>query len=355
MEKLREVLVRIEKVNFSLAQEVQEKLDSLTKPRGSLGRLEEIVKRIVCITGNFHPKIKNKVVFVMAGDHGVAEENVSAYPQEVTLQMVYNFLKGGAGINVLARHIRTKVIVVDMGVAGKLQIADRKLQNFKDKKINYGTKNFTKGPAMTRDEAIKSLIAGIEVFEEEHRKCKIDLVAVGDMGIANTTSSSAITASICKKEVKEVVGRGTGISDERLRNKIRVIKKALSLNKPDSEDGIDVLSKVGGFEIGGMAGIILGAVSKRVPVVIDGFISSASALIAYKLEPKIKDYLFAGHLSEEKGHKVILEYLNLKPILNLNLRLGEGTGAVLAMNIIEASVKILNEMATFKEAGVSEE
>ena len=314
MKKLNEMLTRIKKVDFSLAKEVQRRLDSLTKPRGSLGRLEEIAKRFVCITGNSHPEIKNKVVFVMAGDHGVAEENVSAYPQEVTAQMVYNFLKGRAGINVLARHIKARVIVVDMGVAGKLQIANSKLQNFKDKRINYGTKNFTKGPAMTRDEAIKSLIAGIEVFEEEHRRCKIDLVAIGDMGIANTTSSSAITASICKKEVEEVVGRGTGISDEILNNKIRVIKEALRLNKPDPEDAIDVLSKIGGF--GGIAGVILGAVLKKVPVVIDGFISSAAVLIVYKLEPKIKDYLYAGHLSEEKGHKVILEYLNLKPILN---------------------------------------
>ena len=351
MEKLNEALAKIEKVNFSLAKDAQEKLDSLTKPIGSLGRLEDIAKRIVCITGNLHPVVRNKTVFVMAADHGAAEEGVSAYPQEVTAQMVYNFLKGGAGINVLARYIKAEVIVVDMGVKEKLKIKNKKLRI---KKVNYGTKNMAKGPAMARNEAVKSLIAGIEVFEEEYRKSRIDLVAVGDMGIANTTSSSAITASICKREVKEVVGRGTGIDDESLRNKIGVIKKALKLNKLNPEDAIDVLSKVGGFEIGGIAGVILGAASKRVPVVIDGFISGAGALIAYKLEPKIKDYLFAGHISEEKGHKVILEYLGLKPILDLNLRLGEGTGAVLAMGIVEASVKVLNEMATFKEAKVSE-
>lgn len=350
--KLNEVLVRIEKIDFSLSKEAQRRLDNLTKPKGSLGRLEEIAKKVVCITGDFQPMGKNKVVFVMAADHGVAEENVSAYPQEVTAQMVYNFLRGGAGINVLSRHIGVKVVVVDMGVKEKLKVKNDKL---KIRKINYGTKNITKGPAMKKSEAIKSLNVGIEVFEEEYKKSKVDLVAVGEMGIANTTSSSAITAVICKKAVEEVAGRGTGVDDLTLKNKIKVIKKALKLNKPDSEDGIDVLSKVGGFEIGGMAGVILGAVSKRIPVVIDGFISSAGALIASVLEPKIKDYLFAGHISEEKGHKVILEYLGLKPILDLNLRLGEGTGAVLAMNIIEAGIKILNEMATFEEAGVSEE
>ncbi|MBU1523248.1 MAG: nicotinate-nucleotide--dimethylbenzimidazole phosphoribosyltransferase [Candidatus Omnitrophica bacterium] len=353
MDKLKETIMAIEKIDYSLADETQKRLDNLTKPRGSLGRLEEFAKQIVEITRKRNPSVKNKVIFILAGDHGVAEVGVSAYPKEVTAQMVYNFLNEGAGINVLAKHVGARVVVVDMGIATKMQNEKCKMQNFRDKKIGLGTKNMLNGPTMTRDEAVRAIEAGIEVFEEE-LSGGIDIVGTGDMGIGNTTASSAIASVMVGKPPESVTGRGTGIDDKTLTNKIEIIKKAISLNKPDPKDAIDVLSKVGGFEIGGLAGIILAAARKRIPIVIDGFISSAAGLIAYQLEPKVKDYMIAGHCSCESGHRIILNYIGLRPILDLDLRLGEGTGAALAMSIIEAGVKIFNEMATFKSAGVSE-
>ncbi|MFN3966586.1 MAG: nicotinate-nucleotide--dimethylbenzimidazole phosphoribosyltransferase [Endomicrobiia bacterium] len=349
MKKLEKILKKIQPVDKNSFEKTQKQLDNLTKPAGSLGRLEEISKIVVAITGKEKPKLNRKVVFVFAGDHGVTEENISAYPKEVTAQMVYNFIRGGAGINVLSRHEKVDVVVADLGVAQELL----KTKKLKIKKIAYGTKNFTKGPAMTKEEAIKSIEAGIEIFEEEYARKKIDIVATGDMGIGNTTSSSAITSVITGSPVELVTGKGTGIDHAQLRHKIEIIKKAISVNKPEPKNAIDVLSKLGGFEIGGIVGVILAGAAKKIPVVIDGFISGASALIAVLLNPLVKDYLIAGHISEEPGHKIQLEYLELKPILNLNMRLGEGTGAVLAMNIIDAACKILNEMATFESAGVS--
>lgn len=349
MEKIRETIKGIGELDYRLMEKAQERLDNLTKPKGSLGRLEELAKLIVGITKKEKPVFKDKVIFTLAGDHGITEEGVSAYSKEVTSQMVYNFLKGRAGINVLARHIAARVIVVDMGVAKKLEIKDKRL---KIKKINYGTKNFSKGRAMTKREAIRAIEAGIELVEEEFKK-GIDIVGTGDMGIGNTTASSAITAVFTKRGVEEVTGRGTGIDDKTLEDKIKVIKKTLRLNRPDSSDPIDVLSKVGGFEIGGLSGVILASASKRIPVVIDGFISGVAALIAYHLQPKVREYMIASHCSAEKAHKIILDYLGLKPILNLDLRLGEGTGSALAIGIIEAGVKLLTQMATFEEASVS--
>ncbi len=349
MQKLKEVINKIEKIDYSLAEATQKRLDNLTKPQGSLGCLEELAKRIVEITKNEAPPMKNKVIFTMAGDHGVVEEGVSAFPQEVTPQMVYNFIAGGAGINVLARYVGARVVVIDMGAASDLNPHPELII----KKVNYGTKNMAKGPAMTKEEAIKSIENGIEVFEEELPK-GIDIVGTGDMGIGNTTPSSAIAACFTKRPVEELTGKGTGIDDQTLLNKITVIKRALKLNRPDPDDAIDVLSKVGGFEIGGLTGIILASASRRIPIVIDGFISGASALIAYHLEPKVKDYLIAAHCSVERGHKIVLDYMGLRPILDLNLRLGEGTGSALAINIIEAGTKILTQMATFQSASVSE-
>jgi len=373
MDKITETIKKITPPDYKLMERAQARLDSLTKPQGSLGRLEELAKLIVGITGKENPEFKNKVIFTLAADHGVAEEKVSAYPKEVTAQMVYNFLSGGAGINVLAKHIGARVIVVDMGVAEKVQgspvklsiteagsrpILDEqregfKVQGFKDRKINYGTKNMAKGPAMTKTEAIRSIEVGIEVFEEELKK-GIDIIGTGDMGIGNTTASSAITACFTKRAVEDVTGKGTGINDKGLENKTKIIKKALKVNHPNLSDPIDVLSKVGGFEIGGLAGIILAAASRRIPLVIDGFISGAAALIAYHIEPKTREYMIASHCSVEKGHRIILQHIGLLPLLDLNLRLGEGTGAALGINIAEAAVKILTQMATFKSAGVSQ-
>lgn len=346
--KIRETIQKITPLNFKLIEKAQKRLDNLTKPQGSLGRLEDFAGQIVGISGNLNPEIKRKVIFVMAGDHGVAQEKVSAFPQEVTFQMVYNFIRGGAGINVLARHIGADVLVVDMGVAK--DFASEK--GLIIKKIAYGTKNIAQGPAMSRDEAERAIIAGIEVFEDELSRKGIDIVGLGEMGIANTTPSSAIVACLTKSKVEEVTGQGTGINEDQLKNKIRVIKQAIEINHPNLEDGLDVLSKIGGFEIGGLVGCILAAAAHRVPIVIDGFISCASALIVIKLAPLVKDYILASHNSVEKGHKIALKYIGKVPMFDLSMRLGEGTGAALGISFIEAGVKILTQMATFADAGV---
>ncbi len=349
MEKLTQTIKKITQLNYKLMEETQLRLDNLTKPLGSLGRLEELAKQIAGITGKDSPDLKNKLIFTLAADHGVTEEGVSVFPKEVTAQMVYNFLRGGAGINVLAKHAGVKVVVVDIGVAEDLKPDPRLIV----KKVNYGTKNMAKSAAMTREEAIKAIETGIEIFNTE-LKNGIGILGTGEMGIGNTTAASAITACFTNKSVEEITGRGTGLDDQGLEKKIDIIKRSLSLNKPDPADPIDVLSKVGGFEIGGLAGIILAAAANKVPVVIDGFISGAAALVAYKIEPKVKDYLIAAHCSVEAGHKVILEHIGLKPLLDLNLRLGEGTGAALGIGLADAAIKILTQMATFKNANVSE-
>lgn len=349
MDRLQETIAKIKKPDSSLMKQVQTRLDSLTKPQGSLGKLEELAKQIVSITANLSPRIEKKAIIVMTADHGVVEEGISAYPREVTPQMVYNFLNGGAAINVLARHIGAEVLIVDVGVAADFQ----EHQSLMLKKIDYGTKNMARGPAMTDEQAVKSLEVGIEAAEEMIKK-GYNIIATGDMGIGNTTASSAIAAVICRTDVESVTGYGTGIDDRCLENKINVIKKAISVNKPDAADGIDVLSKVGGFEIGGIAGIILGCASGRTPVVIDGFISGAGALIAAAVSPDSTNYMIASHCSAEKGHRIVLDRLGLKPLFYFDMRLGEGTGAAIGINIVEASVKILSEMATFNQAGVSE-
>ncbi len=352
MDKIKRAAALITGLNNEIMGLTQNRLDNLTKPPGSLGRLEELAKLIAGITGKEYPVLKNKVIFTLAADHGVSEEGLSAYPKEVTAQMVYNFLRGGAGINVLARHAGARVVVVDMGVAEKIKISKSKSKNFQDEKIGYGTKNMAKGPAMAKKDAIKAIESGIDIFNLEKSK-GIDIIGIGEMGIGNTASSSAITSVITGAPVEGVTGRGTGINDNSLVNKILVIKRAISVNKPEPDDAIDILAKVGGFEIGGLAGIILAAAAAKTPVVLDGFISSAAALIAFHIQPKAKEYMIASHCSTEKGHKVILEHIGIKPLLDLNLRLGEGTGAALGISLADAAIKILTEMATFKSAGVS--
>lgn len=349
MTKLQQMIRQIKPLDAEAMRLARARQDTLTKPQGSLGRLEELSIQVAGIQGRARPIIKDRVIVTMAADHGVVEEGVSLYPQEVTAQMVLNFLRGGAGINVLARHMGARVVVVDMGVAADLSPHPGLVV----KKIGRGTHNMARGPAMGREEAIRALEAGIGVVEEELAK-GTDVLGIGDMGIGNTTASSAIVAAITSVPVAQATGRGTGLDDRGLRHKIEVIKRALEVNRPDPADPVDVLAKVGGFEIGGLAGAILGVAAHRVPVVLDGFIAGAAALIAVGLSPQVRDYLIAAHRSVEIGHSLVLEHLALKPLLDLDLRLGEGTGAALGISLVEVAVKILNDMATFAEASVSE-
>ena len=350
MDLFKSTVEKIKPVNADWHSLAQKHLDNLTKPLGSLGRLEEFARRLVAITENKNPLLDRKVIFTFAGDHGVVAEGVSAYPQEVTAQMVFNFLRGGAGINVLARHADAEVVVVDVGVAH--DFGD--LEGLAGRKVMRGTKNFLTGPAMTRDEAIQCIEVGIGLADEYAEK-GFALFGTGDMGIGNTTPSSAIASVLTGRPVAEVTGKGTGISDESLLRKISVIEEGIRLNRPDAGDAVDVLAKLGGAEIGGIAGLIIGAAANRIPVVDDGFISTAGALVAYCIEPKTGDFMFAAHNSVEIGHRAMLDRIGLKPILDLDLRLGEGTGSALAMQLIEAGLKIYKEMATFGEAGVSDE
>jgi len=323
--------------------------DNLTKPPGSLGRLEGLSVQLAGMTGVLAPRFPHKVVIVMAGDHGVAARGVSAYPREVTAQMVANFLRGGAAINVLARHSGSRVVVVDIGVAADIPSHP----DLVSRKVAHGTKDFTQGPAMTRAQALQALEVGMEVTDIEAAK-GLDLVAPGDMGIGNTTASSALIAAITGAPTETVTGRGTGISEEAWKHKVQVIQSALQLHRGGIGDPIDMLARLGGLEIAGLAGVCLAAAAKRVPVVIDGLISSAAAMVAASIAPEAKAYFIASHRSVEPGHQRALSWLGLEPLLDLNLRLGEGTGAVLAFPIIQAAANLLGEMATFDEAGVSE-
>jgi nicotinate-nucleotide--dimethylbenzimidazole phosphoribosyltransferase len=326
------------------------RLEQLTMPYWALGRLMDLAEDLAGMTGSSPPPIARKTVVAMAGDHGITQEGVSKYPSEVTLQMVHNFVRGGAGINVLARLAGARVVVVDMGVAGDLGdlVGEGKIIS---KRIAAGTRNFAAGPAMSREEAVRALEAGIEVACD--LESTTDLFATGDMGIGNTTPSSAIISLFSGVSVAAVTGRGTGVDDDQLTRKVEVIEKAIALNRPDPKDPIDVLAKVGGFEIGGIAGLVLGAAAKRKPVLVDGFISTAGALVAARLAPAACHYIIASHRSMEQGHRIALECLGKKPLLDLDLRLGEGTGAALAMHLVEAAVRILTEVATFEEASVS--
>jgi len=346
---LENLISQILPLDQAAIQVAHARQDSLTKPQGSLGRLEKLSLQVAGITGNPRPRIQHKLALVMAGDHGVVEEGVSAYPQEVTPQMVYNFLHGGAAINVLARHVGARVLVVDMGVAVPMETHPDLII----KKIAPGTRNIARGPAMTRQQAIASLMAGVEIISEQI-EIGMDILATGDMGIGNTTPSAAIAATFTGKNPAEIAGRGTGVDAAGLQRKISAIQQALLVNQPDIKDGLDVLSKVGGFEIGGLAGAILATAAHRRPVVIDGFISTAAAMIAVSLAPQVHEYLIAAHTSMELGHHLMMDWLGVEPLLDLQMRLGEGTGAALAVSIVEAACKTLDEMATFDEAGVSE-
>lgn len=347
MPLLEATIANINELDLKTINEVKDYQNKLTKPQGSLGVLEEISVQLGGITGQKCPDLGKKAVVVMAADHGVVAEGISAFPSEVTPQMVNNFIQGGAAINVLSRHIGAEVFVADLGVAAEIEH-----QRILSYKIRPGTGNMAKGPAMTRTEAIQALEVGIKVANELAEK-GYQMLATGEMGIGNTTASSALVAAFLGAPAVEVTGKGTGIKEETVKHKAKVIDQAIELNKPNPKDPIDVLAKVGGLEIAGLAGLILGAAAKRIPVVIDGFISSAAALTAWKIAPRSLDYMIASHCSAEIAHRKLLRYMGLKPVLELEMRLGEGTGAVLAFPLIEAAVKIVKEMATFESAGVA--
>lgn len=342
-------LAKVEPLHQKSINQVRERQTGLTKPAGSLGRLEELSIKLAGIQATEQPKVTRKAIIVMAGDHGVTAEGVSAYPAEVTPQMVLNFLGGGAAINVIARQVGARVVVVDMGVAVDLPSHPELLI----RKIGYGTANLARTAAMTEAQALEAIATGIQVLLEQVR-LGLDIVGTGDMGIGNTTPSSAIIAAFTGHPVADVTGRGTGVDDAGLSRKVAIIEQALVTNQPNRNDALDVLTKVGGFEIAGLVGVIFGAAACRIPIVIDGFISSAAALVASEWHPLVRDYLIAAHNSVEIGHRLMLERMELNPLLNLNLRLGEGTGAALAMSVVEAAIRTLNEMATFDEAGVSQ-
>ena len=334
----------------SFRQQAKDRLDQLTMPHWALGRLMDLAMDLAGQTRSMHPPIARKAVLVLAADHGVAVEGVSKFPQEVTQQMVSNFVNGGAGINALARPAEADVIVVDMGVAADLSALVRSGKLI-DKKIAHGTANMAIGPAMTREQAVAAVEAGIDLVNTLAEQ--YDLFGTGEMGIANTTPSSAIVAALSGQSAQSVTGRGTGLDDAQLAAKVRVIEASLALNRPDARDGLDLLAKVGGFEIGGIAGVILGAAAHRKPVLVDGFISTAGALIAHQLAPASTQFVIAAHRSVEIGHRIMQEHLGVFPLLDLNMRLGEGTGAALAMPIVEAAARVLTEVATFAEAAVA--
>ncbi|MGE5398366.1 MAG: nicotinate-nucleotide--dimethylbenzimidazole phosphoribosyltransferase [Chitinophagales bacterium] len=347
MRQLIKTQEEIGELDFSAMREAACIQKNLTKPEGSLGVLEDLAIKVAGITGNAKPTIGDKVIITMAADHGVAMRGVSAYPPEVTAQMVQNFIQGGAAINVLARHVGARIVVVDMGMSKPVNN-----EGVLKYRIREGTCDIACGPAMSRKEAIACLEAGIEIAQNEvNRGAKY--IGTGDMGIGNTTAASAVLAALSGLPAEKVVGRGTGINEATWRLKVETVASSLRINRPDSRDAVEVLAAVGGLEIGGLAGCILGAASCRVPVIIDGFISGAAALLAARLQPRASNFMIASHLSKEPGHRFILDLLGLEPMLYMNMRLGEGTGAVLAMGIIDSALKIMHEMATFESARVS--
>ena len=345
--KLDDAIRQIRPLDAEAMRAAEARQMQLTKPPKALGRLEALSIQLAGIKASPLPRIEQKAIAVMAADHGVTAEGVSAFPAEVTAAMVLNFAAGGAGINVIGRHVGARVIVTDVGVNADLSAAI----GIRHRKVRMGTANIARGPAMTREECLAALAVGIELVEEEAAR-GLDIIATGEMGIGNTTAASAVIAALSGEDVARVTGRGTGISLEALPAKIAVIERALAANAPDPGDPIDVLAKVGGLEIAAMTGVFLGGAASRVPVVMDGFISAAAALAAVRLCHECVDYILPSHVSIEIGHQVVLDELGLTPLFDLQMRLGEGTGAALAMSIIEASARILSEMATFDSAGV---
>ena len=349
METLDNILAQISPVDENARREAADRQDRLTKPRGSLGRLEEIACRVCAIKKTNHPRVSRKRIVLFAADHGVTEEGVTLYPKEVTSQMVRNFVRKGAAINAIGESVGVEVEVVDIGVDDDL--AD--MEGFIRKKIARGTSNIARGPAMSIEQATEAVLVGVERAETAWRD-GIELLGTGDMGIGNTTPSAALYAAMLDLPASEVTGRGTGLGDERLIHKVKIVEQAIKVNKTRITDTFSALAALGGFEIAGLCGLVIGAARRCIPVVIDGFISSAAAMMAIKMKPEVRQYCFFGHLSQEKGHAALMERFGEKPLLDLDMRLGEGTGAALAMAIIEAAVAMHNNMATFDSAGVSD-
>lgn len=347
MNILEQTLSKIKASDRKIAEEAQKRLDSLTKPPGSLGMLEECAKKYAAARGCLFAEIKNPMILTFASDHGVADSGVSAFPKEVTPQMVANFANGGAAINVLTKYVGAKLKVIDIGVAKPCDFP-----GVINRKVAPGTANIAEGPAMTVEQAGKAIIIGIEEAELAISE-GATLLGTGDMGIANTTPSAALYSVFLGLKPEQVAGRGTGIDDKRLKHKIRIIGQAIEANKNLLKDTFSTLAALGGFEIAGICGVILAAAANKIPVVIDGFISGAAALTAMRFDRNVLDYCFFSHLSAEAGHRNALNAMGVRPLLELDMRLGEGTGAALAFNIIGAGVKIMREMATFADAGVS--
>ncbi len=357
MSRLQATIDRIGPLDAAASAAAAEHMGRLTKPVGSLGRLEELAIQLAGITGQVAPTFDRRAIVVAAADHGVTAQGVSAYPSEVTAQMVANFLAGGAAINVLARMTHADVVVIDVGVASAVsveastptQAGGRLLRH----RIRPGTADLSLGPAMTREEAIAAIDVGLDIARQLASE-GVRLVGLGEMGIGNTTAASAVVAALTGRPPSAVTGRGTGVDDATWRHKVAVIERGLEVNRPDPADAIGVLAAVGGLEIAGLTGLALGAAAERIPVILDGFITGAAALVAARLFPALPLRLIAGHRSVEPGHTVVLDQLGLRPLLDLGLRLGEGTGAALAMTLVDAAVRIRDEMATFESAGVAE-
>ena len=346
MDLLKQTLSKIGDLDMEAMAKTRQRVDALIKPPGSLGRMEDLAVQLAGITGNPYPSVDKKMIIVMSGDHGVHQEGIAPNPQVITAIQTPNFVKGVTGVCAFAKQAKADVIVVDIGIA-----SDVDYPGVIQKKIRYGTSNMAQGPAMTREEAIRSLEIGIEIALEQINK-GYNLIGTGEMGIGNTTPSSAVFSALGGVDPLEMVGVGAGLPQDLLPHKARVIKKAIALNQPDPKDAIDVLSKVGGFEIGGMAGTILGAAASRVPVVVDGFISTAAALIALTIAPKAKNFLIPSHCSAERAGKKALDMIGLKPMLDMEMRLGEGSGAALAFNLVEAATFMVKEMITLEESGI---
>jgi nicotinate-nucleotide--dimethylbenzimidazole phosphoribosyltransferase len=344
---IQEAIANIRPVSRDFQARAHVALNQLTKPVGSLGRLEELAAQYVAITQEFPPEMPKSVVLTLAADHGVAREGVSAYPSSVTAQMVMNFLNGGAAVNVLAKQVGAQVRVVDMGVDSDLA----HLSGLLNHKIGLGTNNCVEGPAMSHDQALQSIEVGIRLARDAYAD-GLRVLGIGEMGIGNTTSSSAIVAVMTGQSVAKVTGKGTGVDAERFAKKVQIIELGLKRNQPDAKDPVDVLAKVGGFEIGGLVGLILGGAACRIPVVLDGFITGAAMILAQTLVAECSGYVIPSHCSAEPGHRCVLEHLELQPLLDLDLRLGEGTGACLGIGLLKAGIACLRDMATFDSAGV---